>query len=114
MPQQPSAAAAAPTPLERALEQNESVKDTVEQSAAELLVINTVLKQEIPPHVQSGDVAQALEKTDALETRIQESAEDLAQVNEVLEQQIGERADLEHELKLTKAALAQATGRPAP
>ena len=113
MPQQRSAASA-PTPLEQALNQNESVKDTVEQSAAELLVINTVLKQEIPPHVQTGEVAQALEKTDALETRIQESAEDLAQVNEVLEQQIGERADLEHELKLTKAALAEATRRAAP
>jgi C4-dicarboxylate-specific signal transduction histidine kinase len=56
-------------------------------------------------------VAQALEKTDALETRIQESAEDLAQVNEVLEQQIGERADLERELKATKAALAEARGQ---
>ncbi len=117
MPQQQSAAstsASAPTPLQRALDQNVAVKDTVEQSAAELLVINTVLKQEIPPHVQTGDVAQALEKTDALETRIQESAEDLAQVNEVLEQQIGERADLERELEDTKAALAEATGRAAP
>lgn len=113
MPQQRSAALApAQTPLERALGQNESVQDTVEQSAAELLVINTVLKQEIPPHVQTGEVAQALEKTDALEVRIQESAEDLAQVNEVLEQQIGERADLERELKATKAALAEATGQP--
>ena len=100
-----------PTPLKRALAQNESVKDTVEQSAAELLVINTVLKQEIPPEVQTGEVAQALEKTDALETRIQESAEDLAQVNEVLEQQIDERADLERELRATKAALAKATGK---
>lgn len=108
----PQPLSAAPTPLERALDQNESVKDTVEQSAAELLVINTVLKQEIPPHVQSGEVAQALEKTDALETRIQASAEDLAQVNEVLEQQIDERADLERELKATKAALAKATGQP--
>ena len=114
MSQPPSSATSAATPLARALDQNEIVKDTVEQSANELFVINTVLKQEIPPHVQTGEVAQALEKTDALETRIQESAEDLAQVNEVLEQQIGERADLERELKDTKAALAEATGRPAP
>ncbi|MEO7885207.1 MAG: hypothetical protein ABIR76_00485 [Polaromonas sp.] len=110
MPQQPSAAPAA-TPLERALGQNEAVKDTVEQSAAELLVINTVLKQELPPQIQTGEVAQALQKTDALETRIQESVEDLAQVNEVLEQQIDERADLERELAKTKAALARATGQ---
>jgi chromosome segregation ATPase len=100
-----------PTPLKRALEQNESVKDSVEQSAAELMVINTVLKQEIPPDVQTGEVAQALEKTDALETRIQESAEDLAEVNEVLEQQIDERANLERELRAAKAALAKATGQ---
>jgi len=107
----PQSLSSVPTPLKRALEQNEAVKDSAEQSAAELTVINTVLKQEIPPEVQTGDVAQALEKTDALETRIQESAEDLAQVNEVLEQQIDERADLERELRATKAALAKATGR---
>ena len=112
MPQQPSVVSVpTSTPLQRALDQNEAVKDTVEQSAAELLVINTVLKQEIPPHVQTGDVAQALQKTDELETRIQESADDLAQVNETLEQEIGERADLERELAHTKAALAKATGQ---
>jgi hypothetical protein len=61
MSQQPSAAPAE-TPLERALGQNEAVKDTVEQSAAELLVINAVLKQEVPPHIQTGEVAQALQK----------------------------------------------------
>jgi C4-dicarboxylate-specific signal transduction histidine kinase len=110
MSQQPPAAPAA-TPLERALDQNEAVKDTVEQSAAELLVINAVLKQEVPPHIQTGEVAQALQKTDELEVRIQESAEDLAQINQTLEQEIGERADLERELAKTKAALAKATGQ---
>lgn len=110
MSQQPSAVPAS-TPLERALGQNEAVKDTVEQSAAELLVINAVLKKEVPPHIQTGEVAQALQKTDELEVRIQESAEDLAQVNQTLEQEIDERADLERELKATKAALAEATGQ---
>jgi C4-dicarboxylate-specific signal transduction histidine kinase len=105
-------ATTASTPLVRARDQNESVKDSVQQSGAELFVINAVLKQEIPEHVQTGDVAQALKKTDALETRIQESADDLAQVNEVLAQEIDERADLERELAATKAALAQAKGQP--
>ncbi|MDW5441333.1 hypothetical protein [Polaromonas sp. SM01] len=105
---QPSKTSTATTPLERALDQNAAVKDTVAQSADELLVINTVLKQEIPDDLQSGEVAQALQKTDLLETRIQSSAEDLAQVNQVLEQEIDERASLELELKKTKAALAQA------
>lgn len=99
------------TALERALEQNAAAKDAVAHSADELLVINTVLKQEIPGHVQTGEVAQALQKTDELESRIQESAEDLAQVNQVLEQEIGERAVLERELAVTKAALARAKGQ---
>ena len=99
-------------PLDRAREKNEAVQDSVEQSAQELLVINTVLKQELPDHVQTGEVAQALEKSDALEERIQESAEELAEVNQALEQEIGEREELERELAETKAALAEATGEP--
>jgi C4-dicarboxylate-specific signal transduction histidine kinase len=80
----------------------------VERSADELLVINAVLKQDIPPHVQTSEVAQAIEKTGELEDRIQASAEDLAQVNRALEQEIVERADLERELAATKAVLARA------
>ncbi|OYY53269.1 MAG: hypothetical protein B7X59_04770 [Polaromonas sp. 39-63-203] len=102
-------------PLDRALEKSETVKETVEQSAQELLVINAVLKQEIPEHVQTGDVAQALQKSDELEGLIQDSAEELAQVNEALVQEIGEREDLERELARTKAALAEAQSQtPTP
>jgi C4-dicarboxylate-specific signal transduction histidine kinase len=96
------------TALERALDQNAAVQDTVEQSAAELVMINAVLKQEIPDHVQVGDIAQALQRTDELEVQISHTAQDLAQVNEVLAQEIDEREDLERELAETKAALAQA------
>jgi chromosome segregation ATPase len=101
--------AAKPT-LNRAREQNGAIQEKVEQSAQELLVINAVLKQEIPDHVQTGEVAQALEKSDALEEQIQESADELAEVNQALEQQIGERVELERELAETKAALLDATG----
>ncbi len=96
------------TPLARALDQNDTVKESIEQSAAELLLINTVLKQAIPEHMQTGEVAQALQKTDELESRIQESAEDLAHVHQVLAQEIAERAALERELAATKIALARA------
>jgi len=95
------------TPLARALDQNDAVKENIEQSAAELLLINTVLKQEIPDPVQTGEVAQALQKTDELESRIQESAEDLAQVHQALTQEIVERAALERELAATKLALTR-------
>jgi C4-dicarboxylate-specific signal transduction histidine kinase len=96
------------TTLGRALDQNTAVQDAVEKSAAELVVINAVLKQEIPDHVQVGDVAQALQRTDELEIKINDTAQDLAQVNKVLAQEIDERVDLEQELAATKAALAAA------
>ncbi|ABE42081.1 hypothetical protein [Polaromonas sp. JS666] len=99
------------TPLARALDQNDTAKETMEQAADELMVINTVLKQEIPDPLQTGEVAQALRKTDEIERRIQESADELAQVHQVLAQEIGARVDLERELVATKIALAQARGQ---
>lgn len=100
------------TTLGRALGQNEAAQEAIEQSAAELAIINAVLKQELPARVQSEDVAMALEKNDALETRILETAHDLAEVNDALSQEITERARLEQELQAAKAALADATGKP--
>ena len=100
-------ATSTPTPLARALDQNETVMDTVAQSAVELVMINAVLKQEIPTHVKIGDVAQALQKTDELESKINDTTQDLAQVNQVLAREIDERAALERELAQTKAALAE-------
>ena len=97
------------TMLRRALGQNEAVQEAIEQSACEMAVINAVLKQELPDHVQSDDIAMALEKNDELESRIQEAAQDLAWVNKALGQEINERVKLEKELQATKAALADAT-----
>lgn len=102
----------AATALGRAREKNEAVQESIESSAQEMMVINAVLKQELPYSVQTGEVAQALEKSDALEERMQESAEELAEVNQALEQEIGDRVELERELAETKAALAEATGEP--
>lgn len=97
-----------PTALVKALEHNLTAKVTVEQSGDELLMINTVLKQEIPGHVQTGDVAQALEKIAALESRSHKSAEELMQVHYLLSKEISERSELEQELARTKTALALA------
>ena len=92
-------------PLVQALNQNDSVQETVKQSADELLVIHAVLKHGIPDEVQRGDVAQALEITEDIEERIQTSAQELETVNKLLENEIDERNDLERELLATKAAL---------
>ena len=94
-------------PLVKALHQNGSVKETVKQSADELLVISAVLKHGIPDDAQTGDVAQALESTEAIEDKIQTSAEDLASVNKLLENEIDERIALERQLLASQAALAR-------
>ena len=96
-----------PTPLEHALDQNEAIQATVEQSAVELCVVNAVLQQNVPEHVKTGDVAQALLRTDELEDRIQASADNLEQVNHALKKEIEVRADLERQLAATQAALEQ-------
>ena len=100
-------AADAPLPLAQALEKTETVHALVKQSATEMLVINTVLQQEVPAHAQVGDVAQALQKNGEIETRLHDSIEELAHVNRVLEVEIDERQSLERELAQAKARLAQ-------
>ena len=98
------------TTLAHALEQNESIQESVGKSAAELCVVNAVLTQEIPAHLQTGEVAQAIERTEELESRIQNSADELAQVNLALKEEVSLRANLERQLASAKAALNQTQG----
>lgn len=95
-------------PLLKALDQNDGVKKVVKRSGDELLVVNAVLKKNIPGSAKQGDLAQALEKTEVIEDNIQESAEELAQVNTLLAHEVDERISLERELLATKTALARA------
>jgi C4-dicarboxylate-specific signal transduction histidine kinase len=94
------------TPLHQALAQNEGVKDSLVAVADDLLLVSTVLKQELPDNVQSAEVAQALEKHEELETQVQECATELEAVNQALADEIGEREKLERALAATQAALA--------
>ncbi len=93
-------------PLEKALAQNAQVKEKVVAVAEDLLVINTVLKQEIPEPMQTGEVAQALEKHEELENQVQECASELESVNQTLADEVDERKKLERALADTQAALA--------
>ena len=97
------------TPLDRAIDHAGSVKEAVKDSADELFMVNTVLKQEIPPPLRVGDVAQALKKTDELENRMQASAGELAEVNRLLKEEISERHVLEQALTAAHTALSKAT-----
>jgi C4-dicarboxylate-specific signal transduction histidine kinase len=113
MSQSNSAGSSTTTPLARALDQNEGVHVTVQDSASELAVINAVLKQELPGSVQKGEIAQALQKADEMEGRIQGAAQDLSEVNQLLEGEINERERLERKLEATQAALHDATTKKA-
>lgn len=96
-------------PLVKALEQNDAVEESVQQSADELMLVNAVLQSEVPSWAQSKDVAVALEKVDSINDVMQESAKDLGVVNQLLEAEIDERIELERKLLFTKKALAKAT-----
>lgn len=71
-------------------------------------MINTVLEQELPADIQSGDVAQALERAHGIEATIHQTAQELAEVNQALAEEIDHRMDLERQLAAAKSALAQA------
>ncbi|HEY2258041.1 MAG TPA: hypothetical protein VGI11_20580 [Variovorax sp.] len=63
----------------------------VQRASEDLLVINTVLEQELPDELQVGEVAQAIEHTGHLEKKLAESAESLAEVQATLEAEIEKR-----------------------
>ena len=93
--------------LARALEKNDAIQGTVERSAQELDLVNSVLEKEIPVDVKKGDIAMALVKTAELEDQIQASADELVHVNELLEQEIAEREELEMKLRNAETQLAK-------
>jgi hypothetical protein len=113
MPQQRTPCADASTKpqtlLDRALDQTGSVKEVVKESANELFLVNTVLKQELPTPLLVGEVAQALKKTDELESRMQTSVGELVEVKRLLEEEITQRETLEHELTAAQTALSKST-----
>ncbi|MDM0017032.1 hypothetical protein [Variovorax saccharolyticus] len=79
------------TPLDQSSGKTREVAADVKRASEDLLVINTVLEQELPDELQVGDVAQAIEHTGHLEKKLAESAESLAEVHAALEEEIAKR-----------------------
>lgn len=101
--------------LTQTLNQTIEVKEKIVGVGDELLIVNTVLKQEIPEKLQTGEVAQALDKHEELETIVQECVGDLAEVNEALEEEVARRRRLERQLAQSQVELAKsqaAQGNP--
>ena len=113
MPQfQQTATVISANSLEDALDQNEAIQESVEQSAAELCVVSAVLSREIPDDVKTCEVIQAIQRTKELKDRIQMSADDLAKVNQTLKDEISARAELERQLAAAQAELSRTQVQP--
>ena len=95
----------------RARDQNEQVKEKVEECAAELTSVNVVLKREIAETLPSKAVEHAIAKSTDIEAKVQECADDLATVNRVLNSGIDEHTQLEQTLLSTNAALSESNAR---
>lgn len=95
------------TPLDEAINQTQKVQDRLNSGAQELFVVGEVLKQELPPEVRTGDVAQALEKHEALEETVQECADDLEDVTKALAIEVAHRESLERKLHAAEQAVRE-------
>lgn len=94
-------------PLKKVLDQNEEIKENVEESADQLSSVNAVLKNDdkvIPPF---PTIEEVITQNEEAEKKVAEAAEDLEQVNTQLTQQVAERTDIESELKQTKQELSE-------
>lgn len=94
-------------PLKNVLDQNEEIKEDVEQSADQLSSVNAVLTNDekvIPPFPSIEEVIALNEEA---EKKVAKAAEDLQQVNTQLTQQVAERIDVESELRQTKSDLIE-------
>lgn len=89
--------------LEKPLQKTQAVTADLQTASDHALVIGTVLAQELPPHVQVGEVAQAIEQTEELKEKLAESAETLTEVSAELEQEIAKRQEVSRQLQASRA-----------
>lgn len=87
-----------PPSLTRLLDQNEHVKELVEEAASELSSVNTALKQELAEGNPSPAVEATLEKSEVVEEKVQDASEKLAEVNRALEGEVRDRRMVDHQL----------------
>ena len=105
---QDSARTSADTPalLEKALEKSQEVKEKMVDCATELATVNETVKTEMTAGITLQQAKAALEQTESVEEKVQECADELHEVNEALAQEIGDRDELNRELKETEQKLS--------
>ncbi|MBS0426286.1 MAG: hypothetical protein JSR41_03240 [Proteobacteria bacterium] len=77
-------AADAQASLEQTIDKAKEVAAEIRQAADNLAVVNTVLEETLPDHVQVGEVAQALDQSVEVEKQLSDSVDRLQQAHDEL------------------------------
>jgi diguanylate cyclase (GGDEF)-like protein len=96
----------APALLEKALEKSQEVKEKMVDCATELATVNETVKTDLTTGITLRQAKAALAQTESVEEKVQECADELHEVNEALAQEIGDRDELNRELKETEQKLS--------
>lgn len=91
-------------PIDTVREKTQAIQQELEVAGAELHLTNTALETQLPHDVKNGEVSKALEQNAAVEEKVVEAAEDLQAMAQLLEEEVAQRAWLEQELAISRAA----------
>ena len=92
--------------LERVINRNEKIKETVKQAANELTSVNEILKQGKEVKIPVQIIKEAITQNKEVEYKVAKAADDLHQVNSELAKEVAERLVIETELSDMKNDLA--------
>ncbi len=92
--------------LERVINRNEKIKETVKQAANELTSVNEILKQGKEVKIPVQIIKEAITQNKEVEFKVAKAADDLHQVNTELAKEVLERLSIETELSDMKNDLA--------
>ena len=96
----------APASLEKALEKSEDVKEKMVDCVTELSSVNEVVKQEMAGGISTREAKKALAQSESVEEKVQECADELHEVNQVLAEGIGDKNEINRELRKMGRKLA--------
>jgi diguanylate cyclase len=88
-----------PASLEKALEKSEDVKEKMVDCVTELATVNEAVKQEMATGITLRQAKIALAQSESVEEKVQQCADELHEVNQVLAEGIGDRNEINRELK---------------
>lgn len=93
--------------LGHVLNQNEEIKENIEEAANTLTTVNKALKREKKAKIPVQGIKESLAQNEKAEQLVVKAADDLHQVNTELAKEVAERIVIESELDNTKMDLAE-------